>query len=491
MSGLRWLRIAMVLPLLALASCASHVGDGTRVVERFEVKSRGAAFGGAAFGDVGAYEAISGVAHIRLHGDVVYPVEVDILRPRDPGKSSQVLLVEIDATWGRQLGRMANDGGPGMLRLDDAGNGFTMRRGHTVVAVGALLNHVDARLLHDVALFLKSGAPDAAGQPNPLAGLRHATTIGVGAGGAGGMLRDFIADGLNAAPGGGKVFDGAMPLMAGGGGAFPFTYAVTTDPVSGKAGGIFGQCQRNASCPKLMHVDSSAEFWGARASLVVADGAGKDIPLPPEARAYLISSTQHRYADRAVQGDCRQPSNTARQAPLVRALLDQMVAWTRTGQAPPESRYPRRLDAMLTPPDREAVGFPDLRALGVGFPSGVRELRGYQLFVPMTDVDGHDIAGVRLPDIAVPLATHTGWNLRRRADPGALELCGNTGMTLPFAATPRKGDPRNAISQRYPSRIEYAKAVALSARSLRDQGLLLQEDVDRYIERARRESRVP
>jgi hypothetical protein len=282
-----------------------------------------------------------------------------------------------------------------------------------------------------------------------------------------------------------------MPLVTGASGLFPFTYAVNTDPVSGKTGGIFVKCQRNATCPKLMHVDSSSEFWTSKASLIVADGAGNDIPLPEVARAYLISSTQHIFADRAVLGECRQPSNTARQAPLVRALLDQMVAWVRTGKEPPDSRYPRRVDAMLTAPEREAVGFPDLRKLGVGFPAGLTGLRGYQLFVPMTDVDGHDIAGVRLPDIEVPLATHTGWNLRRSTAAGAAELCGDTGMTVPFAPQPRAGDPRRAISQRYPSRIEYAKAVAAAARSLRDQGLLLQEDVDRYIERAQRETRVP
>ncbi|NML59654.1 hypothetical protein HHL21_00815 [Massilia sp. RP-1-19] len=473
---MRWLLIAVLLPLFA--SCATGVGDGTRRVERFEIKTRAPAFGGTVFDGAGEYEAVSGIAHVRLHGDYAYPVEVDILRPRDPARSSRVLLVEVDATWGRQLGRMVNDGGPGMLRADDAGNGFTMRRGHTVAWIGSKLNHVDARLLHDVALFLK-------------ADLRATTTIAVGAGGAGQLLRRFIEEGLNAAPGGGKVFDGAMPLVAGARGHFPFTYAVTTDPVSGNTGGIFARCQRNGTCPKLMHVDSSAEFWTAKASLIVADGAGNDIPLPHGARAYLMSSTQHLFADRTVPGECRQPSNTARQAPLVRALLDQMVAWIHTGKEPPPSRFPRRADSMLTAPDRDAAGFPDLRAAGIGFPAGVNGMPGYQLFVPMTDVDGHDIAGVRLPDIEVPLATHTGWNLRRSNRAGDAELCGGTGMTLPFAPQPRAGDPRRAISQRYPSRIEYAKAVAASARSLRDQGLLLQEDVARYIERARRETRVP
>jgi len=33
--------------------------------------------------------------------------------------------------------------------------------------------------------------------------------------------------------------------------------------------------------------------------------------------------------------------------------------------------------------------------------------------VPAVDEAGNDRAGIRLPEIAVPLATHTGWNYRR------------------------------------------------------------------------------
>jgi hypothetical protein len=383
--------------------------------------------------------------------------------------------------------------------------------------------------LRDVASFLKSGAPDAAGQANPLADIRPEVTLATGVSQSGRFLRDLIWHGFNADPRGGKVFDGAMPLIAGSrksfvnarfaqpgrystqhldhitfGDQFPFTYAVTTDPVSGRTDGIFARCEASATCPKLMHIDSSVEFWQGRASLIVTDGAGNDVALPPGVRAYLMSSTQHMYADSPVVGVCRHPNNPAQQAPTVRVLLDHMVGWTRAGKAPPDSRYPLRANAMLTAPERDAVGFPDLRALGIGYPEVINELalvdysrplgvadpdKRYRLFVPMADVDGHDIAGVRLPDVAVPLATHAGWNLRRKGFADG-QLCGLNGLYVPFAAIPRAGDPRRAVSQRYPKRIEYAKAVAIAARELRDQGLLLDEDVTRFIERAKIESRV-
>ena len=36
----------------------------------------------------------------------------------------------------------------------------------------------------------------------------------------------------------------------------------------------------------------------------------------------------------------------------------------------------------------------------------------YPSYVPKTDSDGNDIAGIRLPELTVPLATYTGWGLR-------------------------------------------------------------------------------
>lgn len=455
----------MLVSLLALASCAIRTAE---VPATLEVVSRAPAFGGTVFDGSGAYEAVTAVAHLP-GGDA----ELLVLQPADAADSSGVLLIEVVGSDGQQLPRMANGGDARHQRADSAGNGFTMRRGHTLVSLKA----TGAQQLRDAAILLQTKYISDA-------------TLAVGVGQGGRMLRDMVRDGFNISPVGEKVFDGALVMMAGGGDKFPFTYGMATDPVSGKSGGIFARCSATATCPKLIHLDSSTDFWQSRASLVATGGTSRDVALPDSVRAYLMSSTQRFYADRAVQGDCKHPNNTAQQSPVVRVMLDHLVAWARDGKAPPPSRFPRIGDAMLTKPDRDSVGFPDLRALGVTYPEGLLQEGPYALFLPMVDVDGHDIAGIRLPDIEVPLATHTGWNVRRgRASPAP--LCGANGLSVPFAATPRAGDPRRSISQRYPSRIEYAKAVALAARSLRDQGLMLQEDVDRYIERARRESRVP
>jgi hypothetical protein len=451
-----------LVPLLALASCV------TPPVRGLEVVGRAPAFGGTVFDGGGAYEAATAVARL-AGGDA----DLTILRPVDASKASGVLVIEVTGSDGRLLPRLANDGDTRHERADSAGNGFTMRRGHALAAVKA----ADPQQLRDTAILLQSE-------------FRASAMLAVGVGQGGRVLREMIRDGFNVAPDGRKVFDGAMVLAAGGGDVFPFTYGAATDPVSGRRGGILARCTVTASCPKLIHLDSSNDFWQSRASLVATGGTARDVALPDDVRAYLMSSTQRFPADRPVPGDCQHPNNPAPHSPIVRVMLDHLVEWARGGKAPPPSRFPQLGDAMLTKPDRDSVGFPDLRALGVVHPDGFGQQSPYPLFVPMADVDGHDIAGIRLPGIEVPLATHAGWNVRRsRATPAP--LCGPNGLYLPFAATPRAGDPRRAISQRYPSRIEYAKAVAASARSLRDQGLLLQEDVDRYIERAKRETRVP
>jgi hypothetical protein len=193
--------------------------------------------------------------------------------------------------------------------------------------------------LRDLVSFLRHDDADAQGGANPLTDLKQSpceikvsgacppnptTTIDVaileGISQSGRMTRDFIWQGFNADGKGRKVFDGAMPLIAGSrktwtnyrfaqpgrwskqhedhfqaGDQFPFTYATTTDPVSGNTDGILAKCTQSNTCPKVMHIDGGGEFWQARASLVVTDGAGAAVALPDNVRAYYMAGTPHGY----------------------------------------------------------------------------------------------------------------------------------------------------------------------------------------------------
>ncbi len=109
----------------------------------------------------------------------------------------------------------------------------------------------------------------------------------------------------------------------------------------------------------------------------------------------------------------------------------------------------------------------------------------YPAFVPKTDEDGNDIAGIRLPEIAVPVASYSGWGLRAPAFAGD-DLCDASGQQIAFARTKAKrlalGDPRLSLEERYPTHDQYGREVTRAARSLRRYRLLLEEDVERYIQ---------
>jgi hypothetical protein len=105
--------------------------------------------------------------------------------------------------------------------------------------------------------------------------------------------------------------------------------------------------------------------------------------------------------------------------------------------------------------------------------------------VPKTDGDGNDIAGVRLPDVSVPLATYTGWALR--AGPQADDRCEGSGQYIPFTKTAAErqasGDPRPSVEDRYGSLSEFYKRVTTAIDDLVKGRLMLCEDA--VTERAR------
>jgi hypothetical protein len=111
----------------------------------------------------------------------------------------------------------------------------------------------------------------------------------------------------------------------------------------------------------------------------------------------------------------------------------------------------------------------------------------YGALVPQVDEDGNELAGIRLPPLAVPIATYTGWNLYKTPYPEG-ELCDREGSYLPFAMTQMErqahSDPRASLSERYGSQAEYVKRVAEAAHTLVAERLLLASDAARYIDAA-------
>ena len=388
--------------------------------------------------------------------------------------------------------------------------------------------------VRDAVAFLRHAETDDEGAPNPLAGsVDHVLTMGISQ--AARLLRDFVHLGFNADERGRRVFDGVLNWIGGASGGFfnyrfaqpfrthrqhiarwfperefPFANHLLTDPVTGRTDGRLERCRASGTCPRLMEANSANEYWVKGASLLHTDLEGNDLPDPPEVRFYLFSSLPHAAGiGSSGLGICQQPRNPLVANAGLRALLVALDGWVTAGAEPPASRVPRRADGSLTIPlPREMVGFPnipgvrytglmstgDLFDYGPDFNEGILttlppESAGspYPVFVPRTDVDGNDLAGIRLPPVAAPRATFTGWALRAPAF-GGPDLCDAAGQQIDFAATRAErlasGDPRPSLEERYPDSRAYVEAVATAAQGLAREHLLLDEDVERMVREA-------
>jgi hypothetical protein len=251
------------------------------------------------------------------------------------------------------------------------------------------------------------------------------------------------------------------------------------------------------------------------------------LPDSQYARNYFMSSMRHGTAASPSgpgtlpgRGLCQQADNPLNSAPVQRALFIALDEWATKGKEPPRSRVPKLRDGTLVPPLPQAgMGFPNIPSPFTDIPgpfvtyTGLKTTRYhfdygldfyetgiatvnppvfpfttpsyqddrgngpiYPSFIPKTDSDGNDIAGVRLADVTVPLATYTGWALRRDAQ--ASDGCEANGQFIPFAMTEaqRGADPRPSVATRYPTFAAYHAKVRRALNDMVSDRLLLCED---------------
>jgi hypothetical protein len=384
----------------------------------------------------------------------------------------------------------------------------------------------------DVVAFLRYERADRKGTANPLIagaadGPRHA--IAFGGSQSGRFLRHYLELGMNKDEHGRRVFDGVFSHIAGVGKVFanhtfamagrtatqhqdryypenwfPFSAASLTDPFTGKTASLL---KGDASDPLLIETNTSTEYWQKGASLLTTDPTGmRDVELPANARAYLIAGTQHtgRVGLGTEPGPCANLRNPHNPAPALRALVVALEQWVTKGIAPPASRVPSI--AAGTAVDPAAITMPAIpnfavapaaNAVGPSVdwvdPPGSRTAvyltasapAHYGVRVPAVDTDGNEVAGIRLPPIAVPVATYTGWNVYK-AEPS--ELCDRDGSYVAFARSKAEreatGDPRPSIEERYASRETYVIRVKAVTNELLNERLLLPADAAAYVKAA-------
>ena len=313
-------------------------------------------------------------------------------------------------------------------------------------------------------------------------------------------------------------------------GRFPFANVPTFDPITRDVDSRYARCEKTDTCPFGVEIYSANEYWVKAASLLhtTPDGT-RDLRDSRYTRNYLMSSMRHGTAASPNgpgtlpgRGLCQQADNPLNSAPVQRALFIALDEWATEGRKPPKSRVPKLRDGTLVPPlPQSGMGFPSIPSpfadtpgplvtytglkttryhfdYGLGFydtgiatinpptfpfttPSYQDDPRNgpiYPSFIPKTDSDGNDIAGVRLADVTVPLATYTGWALRRGVH--ANDGCEAAGQFIPFAATEAeratKGDPRPSVASRYPSFAVYHGKVRAALNDMVEDRLLLCED---------------
>jgi hypothetical protein len=395
-------------------------------------------------------------------------------------------------------------------------------------ATGSRVLGIGFATVRDIVSFLRYETADRNGAPNPMiaeglraksVGIRHALAFGVSQSGR--FLRHFLELGMNDDGRGGRVFDGVMSHVAGAGKVFanhrfgmpgrtatqhedrlylenwfPFSNAVATDPFSRKTGAIL---KGRPTDPLVIETNSSTEYWQKGASLVHTDPTSRnDAELPEKVRVYLIAGTQHggRPGVDPSPGPCINPRNPHSATPALRALFLALEEWVTKGVEPPPSRVPRiaegtavmaetiRMPAMpgfAVPPGANVIVPP---VDWVDPPARIDNVYGAR--VCAVDADGNEIAGIRLPPIAVPLGTHTGWNLYR-TQPG--ELADRDGSFIPFARTRSEredaGDPRPSLEERYGNRDAYVAKVKAAVEALLAERLLLPADAAAYVAAAK------
>jgi hypothetical protein len=382
-------------------------------------------------------------------------------------------------------------------------------------AVGSKVLGIGYASVRDLVSSLRHPSGDL-GAALGMGEIKHA--IGFGVSQSGRFLRHFLELGMNSDETGRKVFDGVFSHVAGAGKVFanhsfsmpgrtatqhedrlypenwfPFSTAKTADPVSGRIAALLSG---TANDPKIIETNSATEYWQKGGSLIHTDpGLRRDLPLPENSRAYLIAGTQHggRPGVNPAPGPCVNPRNPHSATPALRALFAALEDWIAGGIAPPASRVPALADGTAATAD--AVKMPEVD--GFAAAPGANSIlppvdwidppeklppAPYATFVSAVDRDGNEVAGIRLPQIAVPLGTYTGWNLYK-AQPD--ELADRDGSFIAFARSKAErnaaGDPRPSLEERYGTKANYVDQLRQAAARLVAERLLLPDDADRLV----------
>jgi hypothetical protein len=507
-----------------------NLGDGFLLEQGFAVAFLGWQF------DVRPLQGLTFTAPIAAVEGLVRDAHIELAHPGGVEVPLTYCVAESEKTGVTLTFRTRMDEAPQSIPRDGwqlAADGCSMRvtsgRGTGVYeavyrASGSPLAGLGLAAIRDFASYLKFGAEGAILRDTPATPQR---VIGYGYSQSGRFLREFVRDGFNADERGRPAFDGLMISSAGaGGGSFNHRFAMP-----GQAGnsvlsvlrpvdlppfideGLLAKARSARVTPKIFYTFSSTEYWARAGSLThTSDDGRADVPLAPTSRLYFLAGTPHSMGGLPLskgRDQFRQFVNFAEQRWVTRALLLELDAWTRGDREPPASQYPAIAKGELVP--LEDVHFPKVpsfpfttympRVWRMDYGREYSTTRvitieppqtgePYRVLVPQVNSDGNDLAGIRLPEVAVPIGTYTGWNVTVPQLSELRYLSGLVGGFEPFARTKEQrlanGDTRLSIAERYSGRPDYLVKVRRAADDLVRQRFLRVEDVPAVLQAAER-----
>ncbi len=345
---------------------------------------------------------------------------------------------------------------------------------------------------------------------------------GFGISQSGRLLRTLIVQKFDRDENGRTIFDGIMPIVSGPAlGSFNYRFAQPSRDAAAFSSFFYPTDIppfHEAQWPlppelKVINIVTSHEYWGRAASLMTtSDDGTRDVTLPSNVRFYAVAGGTHvpNLPPNRLDGQ-RNRSDPLDYRYIERSMLVHLDEWVRSGIAPPQSSYPRIADGSLL--TLKQWTFPVIPGIDVVDPVialhrtwhydfGPNWLRGiedlqppnigapYVILIPQVDADGIDRAGVRLPEVAAPLATYTGWNLRTPAIGFGNHLVDFIGSFIPFSKTRDarllSGDPRPSIAERYGDKNGWLRAYDAASNTLIREGYILREEKQPLHERALR-----
>lgn len=439
------------------------------------------------------------------------------LTVRDAPAGERTVIPRDEWQFGRlEDGRMVAD--PTRVYLS---SGFEPGRIYEAVFVSQdpLIAGLGLAAMRDAVSQLKYGGADALGIP--AGSIERAIAFGDSQ--AGRYLRTYVHDGFNADERQRKVFDGLIPHTGSNargsfnhrfaqpsravdasyfypGDQFPFSDVMQTDPVTGVEDSLLARVSPETT-PKIFYTNTSTEYWRLPTALIHTTVNGMtDVPPADTSRIFFFAGTQHvPAAFPANRTDGLRVGNHNDYTWFLRSLLLKLDAWVRDGTLPPESRYPQVADGTLV--ELEDLEFPEIprvrrpvdvsRAFRLDYGPEFESLgiiaieppegdTPFPFLVPQVDETGNEIAGLKSPELAVPLATHAGWN--------PYSPIASQGSYIPLSRTRNDreaaGDSRLSVEERYTSREQYLGLVAGEALGLIEYGYLLDGDLRAILQNA-------